>query len=53
MVTPLYQGVALLRGLDTGVIGPVLLVHACYLGLLGADRPGRGASRRLGRLLLP
>jgi len=26
----------LLRGLDTGVIGPVLLVHACYLGLLGA-----------------
>ena len=33
-ITPLYQGVALLRGLDTGVLGPVLLVHAAYLGLL-------------------
>ncbi len=30
-VTPLYQGVALLRGLDTGVLGPALLVHSCYL----------------------
>ena len=51
-VTPLYQGVALLRGLDTGMLGPVLLVHACYLGLLGAIGLV-GASRRLGRLLLP
>ncbi|HLN05164.1 MAG TPA: ABC transporter permease [Acidimicrobiales bacterium] len=50
--TPLYQGVALLRGLDTGAIGPVLLVHACYLGLLGLIGLA-GASRRLGRLLLP
>jgi lipooligosaccharide transport system permease protein len=51
-LTPLYQGVALLRGLDSGVLGPVLLVHACYLGLLGAVGLV-GASRRLGRLLLP
>ncbi|MGD0943527.1 MAG: ABC transporter permease [Acidimicrobiales bacterium] len=50
-VTPLYQGVALLRGLDTGAIGPVLLVHACYLGFLGLVGLV-GASRRLGRLLL-
>jgi lipooligosaccharide transport system permease protein len=50
-VTPLYQGVALLRGLDTGAIGPVLLVHICYLGLLGAIGL-MGASRKLGRLLL-
>ncbi len=51
-ITPLYQGVALLRGLDTGVLDPVLLVHACYLGCLGAIGLA-GASRRLGRLLLP
>ena len=51
-LTPLYQGVALLRGLDTGVLGPALLVHACYLGCLGVIGLA-GASRRLGRLLLP
>jgi lipooligosaccharide transport system permease protein len=51
-ITPLYQGVALLRGLDTGVLGPVLLVHAAYLGTLGAIGL-IGASRRFGRLLLP
>jgi lipooligosaccharide transport system permease protein len=51
-ITPLYQGVALLRGLDTGVIAPVLLVHAGYLAVLGALGLV-GASRRLGRLLLP
>jgi lipooligosaccharide transport system permease protein len=50
-ITPLYQGVALLRGLDTGAIGPALLVHACYLGTLGVIGLF-GASRRLGRLLL-
>jgi lipooligosaccharide transport system permease protein len=49
--TPLYQGVALLRGLDTGAIGPVLIVHAGYLGLLGVIGLF-GATRRLGRLLL-
>jgi lipooligosaccharide transport system permease protein len=50
-LTPLYQGVALLRGLDTGTLGPVLVLHAGYLfalGLVGL----LGASRRLGRLLL-
>jgi lipooligosaccharide transport system permease protein len=51
-LSPLYQGVALLRGLDTGVVGPVLIVHACYLAVLGALGLA-GASRRLGRLLLP
>ena len=51
-VTPLYQGVALLRGLDTGVVGPVLFVHAAYLSVLGTVGL-IGASRRLGRLLLP
>ncbi|MGA2528246.1 MAG: ABC transporter permease [Acidimicrobiales bacterium] len=50
-LTPLYQGVALLRGLDTGAVGPVLLVHAAYLGLFGTIGL-IGASRRLGRLLL-
>ena len=50
-LTPLYQGVALLRGLDTGVVGPVLLVHAGYLFALGVVGL-LGASRRLGRLLL-
>ena len=34
-LTPLYQGVALLRGLDTGVVGPLFVVHACYLALFG------------------
>jgi lipooligosaccharide transport system permease protein len=48
---PLYQGVALLRGLDTGAISPSLLVHAGYLVLLGAGGL-IGATRRLGRLLL-
>jgi lipooligosaccharide transport system permease protein len=51
MATPLYQGVALLRGLDTGVLGPVLLVHAFYLRRLGGISL-IGAFRRLGRLVL-
>jgi len=49
--TPLYHGVALLRGLTTGVVGISLLVHVAYLLVMG----GLGvtlASRRLGRLLL-
>jgi lipooligosaccharide transport system permease protein len=50
-LTPLYQGVALLRGLDTGVLGPVLLVHVAYLAALGFVGL-LGASNRLGRLLL-
>ena len=50
-LTPLYHGVELIRGLTTGSVHPVLLVHAGYLlvmtilGLLIA-------GRRMGRLLL-
>jgi lipooligosaccharide transport system permease protein len=33
---PLYHGVALLRGLTTGAVSGVLLVHLLYLVLLGA-----------------
>ena len=49
--TPLYQGVALLRALVLGGVGPGLLVHAGYLlamGLFGTAV----TTRRLGRLLL-
>jgi lipooligosaccharide transport system permease protein len=49
--TPLFHGVALLRGLCVGAVGPGLLLHAAYLavmGLLGL----RVTSRRLARLLL-
>jgi len=34
--TPLYQGVALLRGLTLGVIEPVLLWSVAYLAIMGA-----------------
>jgi lipooligosaccharide transport system permease protein len=50
-LTPLYQGVALLRGLVTGDVGPVLLVHAAYLAVMGAVGLVLTA-RRLERLLL-
>jgi lipooligosaccharide transport system permease protein len=49
--TPLYQGVALLRGLTLGIVGPGLLWHAAYLaimGLLGLYV----ASFRISKLLL-
>jgi len=49
--TPLYQGVALERGLMLGEIGPGLMVNVAYLvvlGLLGLV----GAARRLEKLLL-
>ncbi|HLY83016.1 MAG TPA: ABC transporter, partial [Acidimicrobiales bacterium] len=49
--TPLFHGVALVRGLCVGAVGPGLLLHAAYLavmGLLGL----RVTSRRLARLLL-
>jgi lipooligosaccharide transport system permease protein len=49
--TPLYHGVALLRGLCTGVIGLSLLVHVAYLlamGLVGLLI----AARRMERILL-
>jgi lipooligosaccharide transport system permease protein len=50
-LTPLYQGVDLLRGLTVGVIGPETLVHVAYLlvmGLVGLSI----VSRRLDKLLL-
>jgi len=49
--TPLYHGVALLRGLVTGAVGPGLAWHVVYLaatGLVGVTV----VRRRLERLLL-
>jgi lipooligosaccharide transport system permease protein len=49
--TPLYQGVALLRGLILGAVGPALLWHAGYLVAMGLA--GRAVvARRLSALLL-
>jgi lipooligosaccharide transport system permease protein len=50
-VTPLYQGVALLRGLTTGVLSPSMFLNALYLAVIGIGGLGV-ASRRLGTLLL-
>ncbi|MHB8439808.1 MAG: ABC transporter permease [Acidimicrobiales bacterium] len=50
--TPLYQGVALVRGLDAGVFGWALAGHALYLaamGVVGLVITGR----RFARLLTP
>jgi lipooligosaccharide transport system permease protein len=50
-VTPLYQGIALLRGLTLGFVGPSLLWHALYLALMGVLGLAV-ASRRISKLLL-
>ena len=50
-LTPLYQGVDLLRSLTVGAISPVLLVHIAYLSLMGIIGLAV-ASRRIDRLLL-
>ena len=50
-LTPLYQGVALERGLMLGEVGWSLLGNAAYLVVLGAIGIV-GASRRIERLLL-
>jgi len=50
-LTPLYQGVELLRALSLGVIGPGLLVHVAYLAAMGLVGLWV-VSRRLDRLLL-
>jgi lipooligosaccharide transport system permease protein len=50
-VTPLYQGIALLRGLTLGYVTPGLLWHVLYLAVMGVAGLAL-ASRRLGRLLL-
>jgi lipooligosaccharide transport system permease protein len=51
-VTPLYQGVALVRGVTLGDLDWTLLVHAAYLAAMGAIGL-RITGRRLGRLLQP
>ncbi len=50
-VTPLYQGIALLRGLTLGYVGPGLLWHVLYLALMGVAGLGL-AGFRISRLLL-
>jgi lipooligosaccharide transport system permease protein len=49
--TPLYQGIALLRGLTLGYVGPSLLWHVLYLVIMGTTGLAI-AGRRIGRLLL-
>lgn len=49
-VTPLYQGVALCRGLTTGEVDPGLLVHVAYLLAMVAVGV-RVAGRRIDALL--
>jgi lipooligosaccharide transport system permease protein len=49
--TPLYQGIALMRGLTLGSVGPGLLWHVLYLAVMGLAGLAL-AGRRIGRLLL-
>jgi lipooligosaccharide transport system permease protein len=49
--TPLYQGVALIRGLTVGVVGPEMLVQVAYLVVMGCIGLWI-TSRRLDRVLL-
>jgi lipooligosaccharide transport system permease protein len=49
-LTPLYQGVDLIRSLTVGAISPVLLVHVAYLLVLGFAGLFV-VSRRLDKLL--
>jgi lipooligosaccharide transport system permease protein len=49
-VTPLYQGVDLIRGLSLGAVDPASLVHVAYLAVMGLIGIGI-ASRRLRGLL--
>jgi lipooligosaccharide transport system permease protein len=50
-LTPLYQGVDLIRSLVVGAISPILLVHVVYLLVMGAIGL-YVVSRRLDKLLL-
>jgi lipooligosaccharide transport system permease protein len=50
-LTPLYQGVDLIRSLTVGAISPVLLVHVAYLSVMGVVGLAV-TSRRLDKLLL-
>jgi lipooligosaccharide transport system permease protein len=49
--TPLYQGVALLRGLTLGAVNPAMLLHVLYLVVMGLAGLAI-ATRRIGHLLL-
>jgi lipooligosaccharide transport system permease protein len=49
--TPLYQGIALLRGLTLGAVGPGLLWHVLYLAVVGVAGLTI-AGRRISKLLL-
>jgi lipooligosaccharide transport system permease protein len=50
-ITPLYQGVDLIRSLTVGAISPVLLVHVAYLSIMGIVGLAI-TSRRIDKLLL-
>ena len=50
-LSPLYQGVDLLRSIAVGVIGPAALVHVAYLAVMGVAGL-LVVSRRLDKLLL-
>jgi lipooligosaccharide transport system permease protein len=50
--TPLYQGVALMRELDAGLLTPAIGGHVAYLALMGIAGL-QLAIHRLGGLLLP
>jgi len=50
-ITPLYQGVDLIRSLTVGAISPILLVHVAYLAIMGIIGLAI-ASRRIDVLLL-
>jgi lipooligosaccharide transport system permease protein len=50
-LTPLYQGVAMIRSLTLGTVGPGILVNVAYLLVMGAIGLFF-TSRRLERLLL-
>ena len=50
-LTPLYQGVDLIRSLTVGAIGPDLLIHVVYLTVMGMAGL-LVVSRRLDQLLL-
>jgi lipooligosaccharide transport system permease protein len=49
--TPLYQGIALLRGLTLGAVSPGLLWHVLYLAVVGLGGLTI-AGRRISKLLL-
>jgi len=49
--TPLYQAVALLRGMSLGELGPAMIGHAAYLAVMGLAGL-YVAGQRIGRLLL-